>query len=491
MGLLDLLLHPTETRAIVQYKVWRDPLNARDPNKESDSLKRCYFFLDLTSRSFSTVVQELSDELRDAVMLFYLVLRGLDTIEDDMTLPLDRKLPLLREFYTLLQQDGWNFHESGPNEKDALLLKEFDVVIKEFKKLKKQYQVVITDITKDMGHGMAHYSDETVIVTTLEEYDQYCHYVAGVVGEGLSRLFASSGLESKKYADLMSLSNSMGLFLQKTNITRDFREDIDDGRLFWPKDIWSKYAKDPKELTLPANREKALNCISEMTCNALEHATDVLFYLSGLRNQSVFNFCAIPQVMAIATMDLVFRNPQVFERNVKIRKGKACRLIMQATNLKEVADIFVEHARSIHAKNKPEDPNFLRISELCGRIEQWVADVFPAHMAASAAQEKAISQQRKADDNQVSVEEQKQIDKDVKTVIVIVIGFWLAMGALTLFLAWLLGARFDLAFKDFWGKVAKVQDAVGGASTTINKVVEEVVATSAGAEAKVTDKVEL
>ena len=57
-------------------------------------------------------------------------------------------------------------------------------------------------------------------VTTVKEYDLYCHYVAGLVGEGLSNLFAASDLESPQIAQEKELSNSMGLFLQKTNIIR-------------------------------------------------------------------------------------------------------------------------------------------------------------------------------------------------------------------------------------------------------------------------------
>jgi farnesyl-diphosphate farnesyltransferase len=34
----------------------------------------------------------------------------------------------------------------------------------------------------------------------------------------------------------------MGLFLQKTNVIRDYREDLDDKRKFWPRQVWSKYA---------------------------------------------------------------------------------------------------------------------------------------------------------------------------------------------------------------------------------------------------------
>lgn len=66
---------------------------------------------------------------------------------------------------------------------------------------------------------------------------QYCHYVAGLVGIGLSRLFSASGLEDPICGEDTVLSNSLGLFLQKTNIIRDFLEDLREGRVFWPKEV--------------------------------------------------------------------------------------------------------------------------------------------------------------------------------------------------------------------------------------------------------------
>jgi len=66
---------------------------------------------------------------------------------------------------------------------------------------------------------------------------QYCHYVAGLVGIGLSRLFGASGLESEEVGKDHQLANSMGLFLQKTNIIRDYLEDMQQGRYFWPKEV--------------------------------------------------------------------------------------------------------------------------------------------------------------------------------------------------------------------------------------------------------------
>lgn len=160
-------------------------------------------------------------------------------------------------------------------------------------------------------------------VDTLASFDLYCHYVAGLVGEGLSKLFSASEKESPYLGEQLTLSNSMGLMLQKTNILRDFREDVDEGRVFWPAEIWSKYVSKPEQLHAAGNEDKALWALSEMTVDALAHATDALDYLSLLSNQSVFNFCAIPQVMAIATLERCFMNYNVFQRNVKIRKGEA------------------------------------------------------------------------------------------------------------------------------------------------------------------------
>ncbi|WBW72421.1 farnesyldiphosphate:farnesyldiphosphatefarnesyltransferase (squalene synthase) Erg9 [Schizosaccharomyces osmophilus] len=371
-----------EFRCICQYKLWHDvPTFAEDEELPHD-IRQCYIFLDKTSRSFSAVIKTLPDQLREAIMLFYLILRALDTVEDDMTLPLDKKIPILRSFHEKIEQKGWNFQESGPNEKDREVLVKFDIVISEFLKLDEGYRNVIRKSTREMGEGMAHYvtlsgKNDGFSVSTVHDYDQYCHYVAGLVGIGLSRLFAESQLEDPEFAHAVTISNSLGLFLQKTNIIRDYREDFDDNRHFWPKEIWSKYVTNFGEFCQPENSEKALTCLSEMTANALTHATDALTYIASLQDQKIFNFVAIPQVMAIATLSVVFRNPTVFQTNVKIRKGQAVQIVLHSVNIKNVCDLFLRYTRQIHYKNTPKDPNFLKISIQCGNIEQACETIFP------------------------------------------------------------------------------------------------------------------
>ncbi|KAJ9097538.1 hypothetical protein QFC19_006712 [Naganishia cerealis] len=391
--------HPSEFRTIASYAVWHDSKrDITDPSEHATSgwdrevMRECWSWLDKTSRSFSMVIKELDGDLARVVCLFYLVLRGLDTVEDDMTIPNSIKLPLLNDFYKKLDEPGWNFDGNGPNEKDRGLLVRFQVVVEEFQRLDQSYQDVIRSVCQKMGRGMAQYAalskpeQPVAEVNSIQDYDLYCHYVAGLVGEGLSGLFSASGKERSFIKDQLTLSNHMGLLLQKTNILRDFREDVDEGRGFWPKAIWGKYGFDKMGDLRDESREKeALWALSEMTLDALRHATPALDYLSLLKCQSVFNFVAIPAVMALATLERCFMNPDVLKKNVKIRKGEAIKLMNLAVNPRDVAYCFVSYAKKIHAKVSVHDPNFVKLSIACGKIEQWAEHHYPSFVVISAS----------------------------------------------------------------------------------------------------------
>ena len=70
--------------------------------------------------------------------MFYVVLRALDTVEDDMTLSDEVKQPLLRSFHQKVTTPGWNFTDSGPNEKDRDVLVDFADVVEEVRALDPQ-----------------------------------------------------------------------------------------------------------------------------------------------------------------------------------------------------------------------------------------------------------------------------------------------------------------------------------------------------------------
>ncbi|KAF8886382.1 squalene synthase [Infundibulicybe gibba] len=426
-----LLTHPFEFRTLLQFYLYHE--QKRDiaalqehPTSGWDraSMRRCWEFLDQTSRSFSAVIKELDGDLArtvgvpvwlgappvasNLICMFYLVLRGLDTIEDDMTIPDEIKQPILRSFHIHTVTPGWNFNGCGPKEKDRQLLIEYDTIVEEVNRLAPESVFLCSP---RFGHmlkhvvpvqtGMADYAHKaattgSIYLETVAEYDLYCHYVAGLVGEGLSRIFSASNKEASWLGDQLELSNSMGLLLQKTNIIRDYREDVDQHRYFWPREIWGRKEygfTEMKEMYEPIAHQRAQWAQSGMVVDALRHATDSLDYLRVLKNQSVFNFCAIPASMAMATLELCFMNPAMFQRNIKIRKAEAAQLIMRSTNPREVAYMFRDYARKIHAKALPSDPNFLRISVACGKIEQWCEHNYPSFIRMSTNAEGGVKQE--------------------------------------------------------------------------------------------------
>jgi len=387
-----------------------------------------------------------------------------------MTIPLETKEPLLRNFENILEKDGWTWDGNGPHEKDRDLLVHFDVVITEFKKIKPAYRAIIADITKKMGNGMADYANNaehnTNGVNTIADYELYCHYVAGLVGDGLTRLFVESQLANPALLKRPQLTESMGQFLQKTNIIRDIREDWEDKRRFYPKEIWSKYVTNFEDLFDHNNREAALACTSEMVLNSLQHADECLFYMAAIRDQSVFNFVAIPQSMAIATLELVFRNPEVFDRNVKITKGDACQLMMESSqNLRTVCHVFKRYTRRIAKKNTPKDPNFFQISITCGKIEQFIEAMFPTQDPKALTQlykgEIPDAVAKKADDDAES-------KRDVFYLMVAVLGTLLLISGIMFGVAYLAGARFDVAIDEF----KKGKFFPKGDTPTVTKIIE-------------------
>jgi len=188
------------------------------------------------------------------------------------------------------------------------------------------------------------------------------------------------------------------LFLQKTNIIRDYLEDYVDGRAFWPQSIWKKHATtgDLGEFARPTAHGagarlpmkgaggkivakgvgvQALNCLNELVADAIELVPDCLEYLERLKTPSIYRFCAIPQVMAMATIVECFDNPLLFTGVVKIRKGLTARLIIGTIDGPDAVHWwFAKMAREVSASVESGacagagGPIGQRLAQACTRI---------------------------------------------------------------------------------------------------------------------------
>lgn len=336
-------------------------------SKEKTDKDFCYNSLTKVSRSFALVIQQLPEELKDAIAVFYLVLRALDSIEDDMTVNEEFKSITLKSFHLKCVNSSYCLMNIGENENEVELLEQYYRVARFMSTLKPAYQQAIQNITKLMGEGMADYAE--VEIKTTADYDQYCHYVAGLVGIGLSDIFSASGLEDADLKHETTLSNSMGLFLQKTNITRDYQEDIYADRFFWPEQIWKKYADEKDFFVKNPNSQISLDCLNEMVLNAMSHLPDSLKYMSKLQNEQVFRFCAIPQIMALATLSKLYNNSDTFKGIVKMERSLTLEIFSTVKNMDDFKYYFEKFMSQISAKNVENSIHFDAFNTLTNSIK--------------------------------------------------------------------------------------------------------------------------
>ncbi|KAM0927781.1 hypothetical protein ACQ4PT_002059 [Festuca glaucescens] len=104
---MEALLQPEEAVALVKLWVAARKMKRQIPPEEHWTF--CYDMLQKVSRSFAFVIQQLGPDLRNAVCIFYLVLRAMDTVEDDTSIPTEEKLPILRDFYRHAYDPNWRY----------------------------------------------------------------------------------------------------------------------------------------------------------------------------------------------------------------------------------------------------------------------------------------------------------------------------------------------------------------------------------------------
>lgn len=334
--------------------IWKEAMEVEKRMPKEPPRAFCYSQLAKISRSFAFFIYQLGDDqLRDAICILYLVLRGLDTIEDDMSITDDIKIPALESFYLRFYEDDWSFPCGSEDSK--ILMDNFHHVREAFLELNKSYQEVIVDVTKIMGSGMAKYIDEQV--ETTDEYNEYCYYVSGVVALHLYRFFTVAGVKNLPAAEV---AISIGLLFQKMNVIRDYLDDINEmpkPRIYWPRDIWGKYADRLEDFKKEENSTKALCCLNELTTDALVHAKDCLICISHLQDPRVFIPVSVPQIATIGLLALCYNNVEVFRGAVKLRYGLVARIFWETQTISDVYNAFFEFSMMLKDKVNKDDPN--------------------------------------------------------------------------------------------------------------------------------------
>ncbi|KAL5855937.1 hypothetical protein ACOSQ4_005739 [Xanthoceras sorbifolium] len=358
-SLREILKYPEELYYLVKLKMALRGAEKHIPSQPHWAF--CYTMVYKFLRN-ALIFQQFETKIKDAVCVFYLVLRVLDTIEDDTGIPTEVKVPMLIDFYRHLNDINWHY-SCGTRNLDKIVVDEFHHVSTAFMELEKGHQETIVDFTKRMGAGMAKFICKEV--STTDDYDEYCHYSAKLVEIGLFKLFNPS---RKQDPIMEKLCGSTFIFYQKRDMIEDYLEDINEipkPRIFWPRDIYSKYVDKIEDLKCEENSVKAVQCLNEMVTDALKHAGDCLNHLSTLNDDDALQFFGALAVKGMGTLVLCYNNIQVFKDKVRLRRGLAARLYEQTKTMSDIYNVFFEFASVMKSKVEMQDPNAMKtLSEL-------------------------------------------------------------------------------------------------------------------------------
>jgi farnesyl-diphosphate farnesyltransferase len=293
------------------------------------------------SRTFALTIPSLPPALRIPVTNAYLLCRIADTIEDDADLPADAKRRLGRRFVEVLhgQADTDAFaREAAPllsaetPEDERDLLERSNDIVRVTHALAAPQRDALVHCVAVMSEGM-HRFQQRAGRHGLEDQrrlDEYCYFVAGVVGEMLTELFcAHCDSIAQRREPLMRLAPSFGQGLQMTNILKDLWEDHERGICWLPRTAFGDAA--PGDDLLGSVGPAALeHGIERLVVVAHGHLRNALAYtlLIPRRHARIRRFCLWALGMAVPTLANIHARPGFRSgAEVKITRPQVRRIV--------------------------------------------------------------------------------------------------------------------------------------------------------------------
>jgi 15-cis-phytoene synthase len=171
------------------------------------------------ARNFYYGIRLLPPLKRDALCALYALARRIDDIGDG-DLPIEEK----RTALALVRKHLGAIHDVD------------DPVYAAVADAARRFPVPI-DAFEEIVDGVELDLDE-VRIADFDELVRYCRYVAGSVGRLCLSIFGSDGVANGVAA---TYADQLGVALQQTNILRDIREDLGNGRVYLPADELERF----------------------------------------------------------------------------------------------------------------------------------------------------------------------------------------------------------------------------------------------------------
>ncbi|MBS1211739.1 MAG: squalene/phytoene synthase family protein [Proteobacteria bacterium] len=339
--------------------------------------------LEGVSRTFALTIPQLPEGLAKPVSNAYLLCRIVDTIEDEVALSSEQKRKFCQQFIAVVSGEadpGTLASELAPSLSTQTIPAEHELirliprVIAITHGFDAPQREALTLCVRIMGKGMAEFQDRDLRhgLATMAEMSDYCYYVAGVVGEMLTRLFCHYSPEIAVHRDtLMRLAVSFGQGLQMTNILKDLWDDHGRGVCWLPRDIFEAHGFDLADLRPGHNDPRFCAGFSQLIGiahghlrNALEYTMLIPGHETGLRE-----FCLWALGMAVLTLRKINQNINFSaSAQVKIsrRSVKGTILISRLTRR---SNLLLKTAFYLAGSGLPEpDPQVLTLAKTDGPL---------------------------------------------------------------------------------------------------------------------------
>ena len=282
-------------------------------------------------------IRILPGDLGSAVCCAYLLCRIADTIEDEPTLDAPAKAAL---FDSLTACFGDSNHVDAfmasvasidGDAANARLLRNSDLVFVAFAALPERTRACVSHWVLEMIVGMRKFVltyPRGVRIQSLDEYKEYCYYVAGTVGYLLTDLWQeySPSIGAARYALLRERCRAFAEALQTVNILKDVARDAEhENSIYIPEQLLrahgSAHATILADDRLQQNRE-ALATLIQLAWKDLDEATTYLLTIPR-RAVSIRLFCALPLLFAYATLRDLTGTPDALARRVVVKISRS------------------------------------------------------------------------------------------------------------------------------------------------------------------------
>ncbi len=322
------------------------------------------------SRTFALTIPRLPPDLSKPVSNAYLLCRIVDTIEDETALDSAQKRRFCQQFARVVRggepPQGLRDElapllsaQTIPAEQELIgLLPRVVAITHGFDPAQREALACCVEI---MARGMAEFQDRDLRfgLDSLEEMDAYCYYVAGVVGEMLTRLFCHYSPEIAAHRDeMMALAVSFGQGLQMTNILKDLWDDHSRGVCWLPRDIFAAAGYDLRELQPGHGDPRFRAGFRQLVGIAHDHLRDALRYtlLIPAHEAGLREFCLWALGMAVLTLRKIDKNLDFSASSqVKITR-RAVKATIATSRLCRSSDLLLKAAFALAGTGLPRGP---------------------------------------------------------------------------------------------------------------------------------------